>query len=474
MRRSRLAVSIVLLSLSVFCGKPDPQQPDTRPDVLLFVIDTLRADHLSCYGYARGTSPNLDAFAQRGVRCSSAFAHSSWTAPSMVSMMTSRYVASDFKKMPREGEPLAFAERLKVAGYATIGFQFNTLLGTGSGFERGFDEYLVEPSLKELLDRVNAKSTRPRLLYFHFVDPHDPYDPAPESRIFESKGLPPARVAELREYLKEVDPTRSDQEIAREAKKAAQSIGEQIALYDGDIRAVDSKFGDVLRLLEKRGTLNNTVIAVAADHGECLYDHKEAASVVPAAARGNVEKAFKMTHNTLLYEELLHVPLLFGGPNIPQGKVLDAMVGNVDIGPTLLDLLGVGAPKEVDGVSLVPLFADLAAGKAPKGRDAVFANTSIFSSVRTAQGEKLIVPWRVDGPDAVQRFDLLKDPSEKHPLPQNEASLQLGKMLERFRRGGLLANNGESLIDDETAERMRQNGYLTGPGATVPPPREGH
>jgi Sulfatase len=228
--RTRLALAGLLLFLLVFCGRPEaPQTVVARPDVVLFVIDTLRADHLSCYGYARGTSPNLDRFATTGVRCTTASAQSSWTAPSMVSMMTSRFVASDFKKMPSDKAVQPLAERLRDGGYRTVGFQFNVLLGHGSGFERGFDEYLVEPSLKELLERVEAKSDKPTFFYFHFVEPHDPYQPAPEFDIFQPVPLAPKRIDMLRDYLAERTPSRGQHEIrssgicCRSSRNAARS-----------------------------------------------------------------------------------------------------------------------------------------------------------------------------------------------------------------------------------------------------------
>lgn len=462
--RRRAACAALLVFLPVFCGRPEATKPvASGPDVVLFLIDTLRADHLSSHGYFRGTSPNLDRFAGTGVRCANASAQSSWTAPSMVSLFTSRFVASDFKKMPKSLEVRTLAERMKDAGYKTIGFQFNVLLGHGSGFERGFDEYQVEPSLKEFVDRVVDPDPRPRFLYVHFVEPHDPYDPPPQFDVFPPAPLLPKRVDQIREALAEADPVASPSEISRRAREAADEIAKEIAKYDGEIRHVDSKFGEFLELLERRGTRKNTLIVVASDHGECLWEHRETPSAISVAADTPVKKIFKQTHNTLLNESLLHVPLIFAGPKVPVGAVHEALVANVDIVPTVLDLLGLPRAEGCDGRSLLPDFHDLAGGKRPRGREFTFANTSIFTSARDHAGAKLIEPWDPAGPDRPRFFDLATDPEEHGEVVPDERALALARRIAEIRRSGLIAEQGESLIDPETEARMRELGYIGGP-----------
>lgn len=462
--RRRAACAALLLFLPVFCGRPEATTPPAAgPDVVLFVIDTLRADHLSSHGYFRGTSPNLDRFAGTGVRCANASAQSSWTAPSMVSMFTSRFVASDFKKMPKSAEVRTLAERLKDAGYRTIGFQFNVLLGHGSGFERGFDEYQVEPSLKELVDRVSDPDPRPRFLYLHFVEPHDPYEPPPQFDVFPPAPLLPKRVDRIRQALAETNPGENPTEISRRAREAATEIAAEIARYDGEIRAIDARFGEFLELLERRGTRKNTLIVVASDHGECLWEHRETPSAIAISPETPVKKLFKQTHNTLLNESLLHVPLIIAGPNVPVGAVHESLVANVDIVPTILDLLGLPRAERIDGRSLVPDFQDLAAGRNPRGREYTFANTSIFTSARDHSGAKLIEPWDPSGPDRPQFFDLATDPEEQSGVVLHERALQLARRIAEIRATGLVAQQGESLIDPETEARMRELGYLGGP-----------
>lgn len=463
--RTRIASAVLLVCVPVFCGRPEATKPQASgPDVVLFVIDTLRADHLSSHGYFRGTSPNLDRFAGTGVRCANASAQSSWTAPSMVSMFTSRFVASDFKKMPKSQSVRTLAERLKDAGYKTLGFQFNVLLGLGSGFERGFDEYKVEPSLKEFVDSVSDPDRTPRFLYVHFVEPHDPYEPAPQFDVFPPAPLLPKRVDRIRDALSEANPTSSSAEISRQAREAATEIAAEIAKYDGEIRAIDSKFGEFLELLDRRGSRKNTLVIVASDHGECLWEHRETPSALAVTSETPVRKLFKQTHNTLLNESLLHVPLIFAGPNVPVGAVHPALVANVDIVPTILDLLGLARDEDIDGRSLLPDFVDLSAGKTPRGREISFANTSIFTSARNHLGGKRIEPWDPSGPDRAIFYDLNTDPEEQNPRYDLESSKDLAARIAEIRRIGLIADQGESLMDPETEARMRQLGYLGGPG----------
>lgn len=464
MRARSIWLGLLLLCVPILCTRPERVPQPKRPDVLLFVVDTLRADHLGCYGYDRGTSPAIDRFAREaGVRFEYVWSQSSWTAPSMVSLFTSHFLASDFKKMPQGIATLPTI--LRDAGYRTFGFQYNVLLGKDSGFERGFDEYLVEPSAKEILDRFEADSEAPRLFYFHFVDPHDPYAPPKEFDIFPPRPLKPARVEEFRAYLREIAPERSEIEIQRQAKQAAQEMAAEIARYDGDIRTADQKFGDLLTLLEKHQRRENTVVVLAADHGETLWEHREARSILTPETRTDLRKVWKGTHNSILCEALLHVPLLIGGPGVPKGMVYSPFAANVDVLPTILELVGLEVPLGIDGVSRVPGFRTLESGGVPPARDLAYATTSVFTAARTGSGQKVVVPWNLESSfsDPAYAIDLTKDPIEKFPLPiESAAAKGLFEAVLAIRRNGLKASSGEEQIDPLTEERMRQLGYLPG------------
>lgn len=460
-----LCLTLVGLVGLVGCNKSGPgdeaRVPNDR-DVMLFVVDTLRADHLSCYGYPRETSPQIDALAAGGVRIERAIAQSSWTAPSMVSLFTSRYVAADFKRMPAQ---LTLAERMKAAGYKTIGFQFNTLLDKGIGFERGFDAYFVEPGAKDLQRAVKESGDGgPRFLYFHFVEPHDPYAPYESFDVFEPTPLPAWREEAMRAYLTEHAPDLSPRDLDARVKDAAEHIAREIARYDGEVRQVDAAFSTMRQMLARQARLDRTIVVVAADHGEGLWQHREAESALLAGERADLLRVFKRTHNTLLEDSLVRVPLIFSGPGVPEGVVLPGLVANVDIVPTVLELLGLPAPIDVDGRSLVPAFAAAANGNPLPGRDLVFSHTSLFTAAQTRNGHKLIVPTDPDGVDQERYYRLTDDPEERAPTtPDEQAAGGLRKAIAGFLgETGLRSLDGEDVLDPEIEERMRQMGYLHG------------
>ncbi len=461
----RMFLSAMVLCTGSACGPdPEPAREPIQRDVILIVLDTLRADHVSSYGYHRPTTPTLDALAARGTRVHDVTAQSSWTGPSMVSMFLARHVAEDFVRMP---PATTLAEHLQANGWRTAGFQDNILLAPGTGYDRGFDVYEMEPGPQLILPVLNNDDPRPLFAYFHFVGPHDPWEPVPAFDVFESEPLSP----ELREtygaYLHQRDPSRPALEIDLLVEQAAREISRQIALYDGDILQADAKVDYVLGALHRAGRLKNALLVVAADHGEGLWQHPVAqlAFDVDDSRRGDLLTAFKRTHNTLLYEELTRVPLIFSGPGVPEGVVLHGPTENVDIVPTLLDLLQLpplpSSGAALDGRSLLPDMLAAARGGTPVGRRWVVSNTNQFSAVRTSMGEKLILPWDVEGPDGPQSYRLQEDPAEQRiQALEGEQLSQLMQALQRLRAQGLKPQAGEGELDEATRERMRQLGYL--------------
>jgi choline-sulfatase len=313
-----------LLAASTCAGHPPNEENIPRPNVFLITIDTLRADHVHCYGYDPIQTPALDSLAKQGIRFTQALTPSPITNSSHASILTgllpSSHGVSDF------GVPLApthptLAELLAKRGYHTAAFIGAVILDSkrlAPGLDRGFEfydnfaEHAASKSRWGRLERrgmqveehaeswLNAHPTGSHFAWLHFYDPHDPYEPPPPySNIYKDR------------------------------------------LYDGEIAYADSALGRFLTYLKKRGWYDEALIVVVADHGEGLGEHHED------------------THGIFLYDSTTHVPLLVKLPqNHDAGKQVDAQVRTTDILPTILELLGLPMPAKLDGASLIPLFSD--------------------------------------------------------------------------------------------------------------------
>jgi arylsulfatase A-like enzyme/Flp pilus assembly protein TadD len=295
-----------------------PPARSAKPDIFLVTIDTLRADHVHCYGYDGVQTPALDGLAQDGTRFSNAFTPSPITNTSHTSILTgllpSSHGVTDFA-IPLAPAHATWAEILKQQGYKTAGFIGAVILDSKTlapGLDRGFDFYdnfPEHPESKSRWGRVERRGmevvqhaetwltqhrTGPHFMWMHLYDPHDPYEPpAPFSQTYKDR------------------------------------------LYDGEIAYADSALGHFIAYLKKQGVYEPSLIIVVGDHGEGLGEHREE------------------THGIFLYDATTHVPLLVKLPSrVPQQKVVDAQVRTTDILPTALDLVAVPVPQELDGQSL--------------------------------------------------------------------------------------------------------------------------
>ena len=297
--------------------KPSP------PNVFLITIDTLRADHVHCYGYETIQTPTLDALAADGVRFTQAFTASPITNTSHTTILTgllpSSHGVTDFA-IPLSSSHVTWAELLKGKGYHTAAFIGAVILDAKSlapGLDRGFDFYDNFPEHSQSKSRwgrverrgmdvvrhaetwLTAHPAGPRFVWVHLYDPHDPYEPpAPYSEIYKDR------------------------------------------LYDGEIAYADSALGNFIQYLKKSAWYENSVIIVVGDHGEGLGEHHEE------------------THGIFLYDSTTHVPLIVKLPRQRNsGKIIESQVRTLDILPTALDLAGVAAPEVLDGKSLTPYFS---------------------------------------------------------------------------------------------------------------------
>jgi arylsulfatase A-like enzyme/Tfp pilus assembly protein PilF len=422
--------------------KPKAHPSTARPNIILITLDTTRADRMGFLGSTRGLTPNLDAVARKGIVCTRAYSHVPLTTASHATILTGTY--PQFNHVNDFGVPLSaqlpdLPEILHKAGYHTGAFVGSLILdpldGTAPGFDRGFDLYDAGFHMRHHgADRYSSIERRagvvvdhalgwlsqlpapPFFLWIHVYDAHDPYDP-PEP--FKSR------------YAKE--------------------------LYDGEIAYVDSAMGKLFEQLDKHGLLEETMIAVAADHGESLGAHGE------------------NTHGVFLYDETLHVPLMIKLPlNRAAGARIESRVGLVDIAPTLLEAAGVSIPKEMQGTSVLGLLkpapkpAKDAASPQPNSQDAAdrpaYAETDYphrafgwgaLRSLRTGKYLYIQAPER-------ELYNQGEDPAAAHNLAATSQTVAdtLGFQLGAFRE-----KTSQSLValgkpDAEKMQKLQALGYV--------------
>ncbi len=426
------------------------------PNVFLITMDTLRADHVGCYGDANIRTPALDALAADGTRFSNAFTASPITNPSHASILTG--LLPDHDGVRDFGMPLAptaspLAEVLKGSGYSTAAFIGSVILdsrGLAPGFDRGFDYYDHFPeNLPQTASRYGRLERRaldvehraetwilgqgdaqPLFVWIHFYDPHDPYDPP--------------------------EPYRSEYASR---------------LYDGEIAYTDSALGRFVGFLKNRNLYDGSTIVVTGDHGEGLGDHGEE------------------THGIFLYDSTLHVPLIVKLPSAARstsgtraggGVVLSAQVRTVDIAPTILDLTGVHDSRTRDGASLRPLWTDTSADNTNTGATAPAQPSRVALAETDYPLEFGWAPLRSvrdDGKKYIEAprpefYDLGTDPGETRNIyePWNPEVQRLRGIEAVLRKTEPSERAGIAGVNASKIAELKELGYLgSTPGSTTAP-----
>lgn len=341
---------LLFVSLSNGCQKKIAVPP--HPNVILITIDTLRADHLSCYGYHRQTSPFIDSIAKQGVLFEQAYATSSWTAPSMASIFTGHFcrnhgvlhgVAKGPKAAIHDQEQLTaefhtIAEAFKSAGYTTFGVSSNGHVSKGTGFAQGFDHFKTHWFMKSPATNSTVKKwarlirEAPRyFLWLHYFDPHNPYSP----RMPWIKNY----TIQSKSYSKWTREEMGDPRgLIEEIKKDPQALDTLVDRYDSEINYCDQYIREVFEVLQPGP---DTLIIITSDHGEAFLDHGQ------------------MMHGDTLFEEEVRIPLVvkFPGDNISPGLVIPHPVSNRNIFATVMDFTGLLKDRAVPGKSLMPLIS---------------------------------------------------------------------------------------------------------------------
>ncbi len=456
------AILLLLLLVLAGCAKRS-----TPPSLLLITIDTLRADHLGTYGYARPTSPRIDALARGGVVFEKAYATLPRTTQSVATILTGLYPKHHqarglFSYLPAGNTTLA--EILREQGYATRAVVSNIFLQPGKGFEQGFESYSNPRSrfdgdsaaqiTAEALRALGGLQGRPFFLWVHYLEPHWSYEP--EERFvqrFDPGYQPSEAMRELREgKFRKGDLIFSNPLPPRDREHL-------VACYDAEIAQVDEQIGLLLDGIP-RALRADLLVVLTSDHGESLCEH-----------------GYCFAHGETLYDDTLHVPLIFSLPGrVPPARVASANVSLLDVAPSVLRLLGLPGRPGMDGLPLLPSGpeADAAARRALLFAETDYqlihaANPRYFipgvrgrwSAVRRGALKLVTIP-REPAP-IYELFDLARDPTET--VPAGLEGRAEGAALEGDLRTWTDAGEGagsdlEETLSEEQKERLRSLGYL--------------
>ncbi|HEY0558248.1 MAG TPA: sulfatase [Thermoanaerobaculia bacterium] len=447
-RRRLLLPGLAAALLLASCHR----QPARPRNVILILVDTLRADRLSGFGYGRPTSPAVDAFAREAVKFTADRSQAPCTFPSVNSLLTSRWPAA-FLDQPGQklgippGIP-SLAEILGQRGFHTVAVSASAVVrrspsrfNPSGGFDRGFDVF-HEDCVWRPAACVNAAAAphlqlpkpgdKPLFLYLHFIDPHGPYRPPPGRRRKFTTGSPD------KEWVRLGDPN----PIADWLYKGKPNPGFTPAdvqylkdLYDGEIAYFDSQFVELLAALRKAGLLDDSIVIFTADHGEEFLEH------------GDVK------HCRNLFDTTLHVPLLVRVPGVAPHTVASPVAG-LDLVPTVLDYLGIDAKgRRFEGRSLRPEI------EGTGGQREGEIQYGLQGTLRSASDDHFKLIQDLAGAPP-RLFDLQADPGETRDVlaAQRRAYAALHDALTRW----LAKNEGKGAADAARAaqERLRSLGYI--------------
>ncbi len=455
--RSSSIAALFALGLAVACSKSAPP-----PNVLFISVDTLRADHLGCYGYSRPTSPNIDAFARSGALFTNAATEKGSTWPSLTSIHTGEYPITHGVR--RNGDMLApshltIAEMLHARGFRTLaalsnmsdapnrGFDVKHLTDRAGGSQAEWDDDAARFTAKWIKD---LQGEQPFFAWVHFMEPHKPYKaPPPYDKVFDPDYRGPiVGNDELDRYtLEGVQPSPAD-------------LAHVFALYDGQIQDTDRRVGDVLRALDESGRAANTLVVFFSDHGEELFDHQHYAY-----------------HSCSMYDGVMRIALAMRWPGHVAPKTIDWQVEEIDLAPTVFDLLDLPRPATFEGESLTGLVD----GKTPRKKSVAFmeyAEREPEKVLAIRDGRwKLILdptgfqprnpPYSWSKPKGFayeprELYDLAKDPGERTNLAASDPTetARLEQELTAWFEEHEKHRGQAGEMDERTREKMKALGYI--------------
>jgi arylsulfatase A-like enzyme len=445
------------------------------PNVMLILLDALRADHVGAYGYARETTPTIDRLAKDGVLFLNARSHGNRTIISVPSIFTSLYpsfhgtIGRGVVMRPLAEEHTTIAEVFHARGYATVGLMSNIYLKKGYGLGQGFDalerfysdRYLLglykllrhlrvierpkyavalHPDAQEVTDRgvhrLRTLRGRPFFIYAHYMDTHHPYNPpAPYDTMFVERGsMGPLPLDLFRKTTRALRGTAADSLSAIEIQRLKD-------YYDGSIRYADDQIARLVDEARRVSGRRGLVIVVTSDHGDEFFEHG------------------RFHHENLLIEQLIRVPLVFWSTEgFARGSKITSLVRHVDILPTLADLIGAQTPSEAMGRSLVPLLR----GEPDTVHVDSYAEGD-FCTALTSDGWKIEM---VDSTGTFHLFHVAVDPLEKEDLAATAPAVfdgmrtRLSEYMKEAKAARDAAAATGTQVDEETVRKLRALGYI--------------
>ncbi|MFT5283861.1 MAG: arylsulfatase [Planctomycetota bacterium] len=422
---SRFTAILFAVLLSMACAE-QPETEPTRPrNVILFLVDTLRSDRLGCYGYERNTSPTIDRLASAGTLFERNYAQGYWTVPSMISIMSGLYVTDDETALSEDVPTLG--ETLNKAGIMTAAFVGNRVLTNSRGFERGIDFFQgpnpggrAQPLVSDFLrwytdNEKQIKNGKGFFAWIHPFDPHEPYRPKPEFRVFTGPRPDESNLQSMWESeakrAKEIDPDHEHPSL----EEAIEGIREESNMYDGEVLAVDAGMERLLGILNSIGELDRTLIIFAADHGETHCEHPEypMGTSVHMQQNGKLERGMRdlmLAGHRGFRDEVWRTPLIMAGPGFEAGARKSHLTANLDLYPTILEAFGIAAPPHLAGKSLW--------NNAHPEHGEIFAHSFGTEATVNEDGFKLIEHsyerylQPATGPRPIELFHVDKDPDE--------------------------------------------------------------
>ena len=510
----------VLLMLAVLfqgCGKDTPDGTSDRPNVILLSLDTLRADHLHCYGYEKDISPTMDGLAADGVLFENVFAQSSWTLPSHVSMLSSLYPSSHGvthadRKIP--GETLLLSEIFKNEGYCTGSINGSGYVSARYGFDQGFDLYEeihIESGnmaviCNRAIDWIDENREQNFFLFLHTYEPHGPYSP-PDSykksyvsqdaasrerfrdlffKIMNDEVLTLDELGFLRTYKR----CRLKKEIIHEWKALLEEYQANLALGHFTERESLEKLADLIMRVEKnpdeifqywrenRDELMIFPYLRESYEAEIMFADTQIARILAAVGRlGLQEKTLivltsdhgeefiehgKVGHAYNCYNETIHVPLIFYYPgHLPEGRRISENTALIDVPPTILELIGIPVPGHFQGISLVPMIQGSSRTERRIFSEGVVHHKKAYWPVIVIDGAwKYHFDSKGTSPDEL--YDLESDPGETVNLAAKEPDLveRLKGIAEDYLDKAPPPKIEKVTADQELQQQLQELGYV--------------